>query len=90
MPRINFKKFNLFTDISQEHTNTIDVSRAFADSLYKNGNGIVIHDLALRIYRFEGEMALTAEEAAIVKDHAKRCCTPLFMDSLDANLVEGE
>ncbi len=90
MPRINFKKFNLFTDISQERTDTIDVSRAFADILYKRGTGIAIHDLALRIYRSEGEMALSAEDAAIILENAKSACTPVFIDSLNANLREGE
>ena len=90
MPKINFKKFNLFTDISQEHTNTVDVSRAFADNLYKRGNGIVVHDLALRIYRSEGEMTLSAEDVAIILENAKSSCTPIFIDSLNANLREDE
>ncbi len=80
----------MFTDISQEHTDIIDVSRVFADTLYKNGSGIVEHDLALRIYRSEGGMTLTAEEASIIRALTKRCCTPLFIDSIEANFVDGE
>lgn len=88
MSRINFKQFKLFTDITQKHTDTIDVSRLFADILYKKGSGIVMHDLALRIYRSEGEMQLSKEDVAIIKDMANSCCTPTFIDSLLANLVE--
>lgn len=88
MAKINFKQFKLFTDISQERTNTVDVSRAFADSLYRNGNGIVVHDLAMRIFHSDGEITLPAEDVAIIQGHAKQCCTPLFIDSLAANLEE--
>lgn len=88
MPKINFKQFKLFTDITQEHTDTVDVSRAFADTLYQQGSGIVTHDLALRIYRSKGEMELTAEEVSLIQRFAQRVCRPAFIDSIDANLVE--
>lgn len=88
MPKINFKQFKMFTDITQTHTNTLDVSRAFADTMYKNGSGIVMHDLALRIYRSEGEMQLSPEDVEVIKGTATNFCTPSFIDSVVANLVE--
>ena len=88
MAKINFRQFKLFTDITQERTDTVDVSRAFADTLYKRGSGIVMHDLALRIYRSEGEMELTPEEANIIRRSGEQFCTPIFSDSIKANLVE--
>ena len=88
MAKINFKQFKLFTDITQQHSDTVDVSRAFADTLYKNGSGIVMHDLALRIFRSEGEMELTHEDVVTIQRAAERLCTPVFIDSIKANLVE--
>lgn len=88
MTRINFKRFKLFTDITKRHADTIDVSRIFADILYKCGSGIAMHDLALRIYRSDGEMQLSPEDVAIVKEAANSCCSPAFIDSLSANFVE--
>lgn len=88
MAKINFKQFKLFTDITQERTRTVDVSRDFADILYQQGSGIVTHDLALRIYRSEGEMELTDEEVSLIQRFAQQVCRPAFIDSIDANLVK--
>ena len=88
MAKINFKKFGMFTDISQTSKTEVDVSRVFSDTLYKNATGIVAHDLALRIYRSEGEIEVNAEELALIKSLAKNGCTPLFIDSLDSNIKE--
>lgn len=88
MSRINFKEFKVFKDITQTEFRTVDVSRAFADTLYKNGTGIVMHDLALRIFRSEGEMELDKEEERIVRQTAAAFCTPVFIDSLSANFTE--
>lgn len=87
MAKINFKQFKYFTDITQEHTDVIDVSRVFADMLYQRGSGIVIHDLALRIYRSKGEMELNQEELTILQKTAEQLCTPVFIDSFKANII---
>ena len=78
----------MFTDITQTQTQTIDVSRVFADLLYRNGNGIVVHDLALRIYRSEGDMELTREEESLLQTMSKQVCTPVFIDSFNENLIK--
>ena len=88
MSKINFKQFKIFNDISQTEYRTVDVSRVFADTLYKNGTGIFIHDLALRIFRSEGEMELSTEEEQVICKAASQFCTPLFIDSLGANFTE--
>ena len=82
---VNFRQFKLFTDISQTDSRVLDVSRDFADLMYKNLNGIVAHDLALRIYRSTGEMELTQEEEMVLVEFAKQA-TPIFYDSLQENL----
>ena len=88
MSKINFKEFKLFKDITQTEYRTVDVSRVFADTLYKNGTGIVIHDLALRIFRSEGGMELDGEEEQLICKMAMNFCTPVFIDSLSANITE--
>jgi len=86
---IDFKKFKLYTDISQADTVTVDVRRDFADMIYKNANGIVAHDLALRIYRADEPITITEEEKAFLLEFAQRG-TPLFFDSFNANIKDEQ
>ncbi len=88
MAKINFRKFKLYRDIAHQVVDVIDVTRLFADILYQNGIGIVIHDLALRIFHSEGEMELKEEEVKIIEDVARHVCTPAFIDSLKSNISE--
>lgn len=85
--KISFQHFKTFTDITQTATREVDIRRDFADIMYKNANGIEAHDLALRIYRSEGEMELSQREVEIVKSLAAQA-TPIFYDSLMANIKE--
>jgi len=87
MKTVNFKNFKMFKDITQEETVEVDARREIADSIYKNSAGIMAHDLALRIYRSEGAMELSDEEAGFLEDFASRG-TPLFTDSMKANITE--
>lgn len=89
MKQIDFKHFKMFTDISQENTVETDVSRDFADTIYKNANGIVAHDLALRIYRATEPLAVTEEELTFLRSFIAGT-TPLFQDSFNNNIVENE
>lgn len=86
---INFKEFRLFTDITQTETVVVDSRKELADLMYKNLNGIVAHDLALRIFRSEGEMELNEEEEMIVLRFAEKT-TPIFYDSLKMNLKKHQ
>ena len=86
MKQIDFKNFKQYNAISHETTTTVDIRRAFADLMYKNMNGIVAHDLALRIYRSEEPISLNEEEEKIVLQLAENGL-PIFMDSLKDNLV---
>lgn len=85
--KINFKEFRMFVDITQENTRVVDVRREFADIIYKSVNGVVAHDLALRIYRSEGEIEVNPEEFGIMTQIAESG-TPIFNDSFKANVVE--
>lgn len=87
MKNIDFKRFKIFTDITREKTSLMDVRTPLADTLYKNANGIVAHDLALRIYRSDGEIELEDSDVRLLRDFANTL-TPIFMDSLEENLKE--
>ena len=82
MKKINFKQFKTFTDITREKTSLVDVRKPLADALYKTANGIAAHDLALRIYRSDGEVELEDSDVQLLLDFAKTL-TPMFMDSLE-------
>lgn len=89
MKTIDFRHFKMFTNISQTDTQETDISMEFADTIYKNANGIVAHDLALRIYRATEPLALTEEELAFLKSFIAGT-TPLFQDSFNNNIVEND
>ena len=84
--KINFKEFRMFVDIAQENTRVVDARREFADIIYKSVNGVVAHDLALRIYRSEGDLAVNPEALGITSPIAQRG-TPIFNDTCKANVT---
>lgn len=85
MKKINFKKFRIFTDITQENSVETDVTKDLADVIYKTANGIMAHDVAFRVYRSEGEIELSDDEVAFLTKFLEGG-TPLFRDSFIANL----
>ena len=87
MKRIDFKHFEMFQDISQTSTMEQDISHDFADFVYKNANGVMAHDIAMRIYKSDGPIDLTDEELALLTTMAE-ICTPIFADSFHANIKD--
>ena len=86
---IDFKNFKMFTDIRQTETVTVDVRLDFSDMIYKNANGIVAHEIALRIYKSDGPVEITAEEKDFLQAFAQRG-TPMFYDSFNANIKDEQ
>ena len=86
---INFKEFKLFKDISQHATVLVDARRDLADLMYKNLNGIVAHDLALRIFHSDGDVELNQEEEMLIMAFAETT-TPVFYDSLMKNIQKHQ
>lgn len=85
--KINFKEFKLYTSIAQTETRAFDVREALSNGMYMSLQGIRAHDLALRIFRSDGEIEISAEDMAIIQEYAKNL-TPVFMDSLSLNIVQ--
>ena len=76
MKKINFKQLLIATDITRKHCENIDCRENFANVLYRNGNGIASHALALKIYN-------SNEEVALIQEHANAFCKPFFIDALN-------
>lgn len=87
MKTIDFRHFKVYTDITQSEQTEIDAALEFADTLYKNANGVIAHDLALRIYREKGPVELSEQEEAFLVAFSKKYTTPLFQDSLISNII---
>lgn len=90
MKKIDFRNFKVFTDISGEKTETLDITLMFSDMLYKRVNGIVAHDLALRIYRADKPVEFTDEEIGMLRPFVEENFTPCFIDSFNANIAGEE
>lgn len=87
MKTIDFKRFKMFVDISKERTIEVDLTKEFADVIYKNANGIMAYDLAMRIYKSDSAIEFTDEEISALISIARNG-TPIFLDSLNSNIVE--
>ena len=53
--KIDFTQIKVYTDITRTESSVIDARVRVADDLYKNGQGIAFHALALKIYNSKGE-----------------------------------
>lgn len=70
MKKINFKQLLIATDITRKHCENIDCRENFANVLYRNGNGIASHALALKIYNSNEETEYSDEEVSLMQEHA--------------------
>lgn len=82
MKKINFKEFRMFLDIAHEKSSVVDVRKELADDIYENASGVAYLDLALRIYKSDGEIEFTDEEYALLEKYASQRGTARFIDSL--------
>lgn len=82
--KIDFQHFRMFTDITREHTEEIDIRRDFADLIYKGSNGVMALDIATRIYKSADEVEFSAEESEFIYTFVSGT-TPIFQDSFRAN-----
>ena len=91
MPKtIDFTKFKMFTDISQEETVTSNQRIEFSDVIYKNVPGIAAHELAMRIYKSDGPMELSDADLNILLPFVEQAFVPVFVDSFKSNLIEKQ
>ena len=86
MPKINFQHFKMFQDIAHEQVVETDARKELADLLYKNVNGVAALDLAMRIFKSEGEMELSEDDMNILRPFVENGFTPAFIDSFNSNI----
>lgn len=89
MKTVDFKHFKLYKSIDHSESVELDARKEFADTLYKNSNGIVAHDLAFRIYKSDDPVELTDDEYTLCVDIAS-AGRPIFYDSFIDNVIDTE
>lgn len=80
--KINFENVKIYTDITRKNFFEADVKEQIADVIYKHGNGIRAHALALKIYNSKGETEFTDDEVLMISQAAENFCTPNFIDAI--------
>lgn len=86
MKKINFKEFKIYLDITHEKSDTADVRRTLGDLIYKAGSGIAGLDLAMRVFKSEGDMELSEDDLEALRGVINTASTPIFIDSFNSNL----
>lgn len=89
MKKINFEKLEIFTDIAKTNKVESDVKTDFANFIYKNGSGIEMHALALKIYNSEGETEYNDKECELIRA-ASRSLAPFFIDAIENALKDKQ
>lgn len=90
MKKINFESLLVATDIARKHCENKDCREDFANVLYRNGNGIAFHALALKIYNSTESTEYTDEETSMIKEYANTFCKPFFIDALNRAIDNQE
>lgn len=90
MARINFKEFEMPTDITRKQTVKGDARESFANLLYTRATGIRMHALAMKIYESTGAEDYSAEEVRTMRQAAEQWCVPAFIDGLDMQINDNE
>ena len=81
MRKINFKKMKFWTGIDHSKIIEQDVRLDLGNLIYKFGD-IRGMDLALRIYKSEGEIELNDMEYAHLEEFVSSHCSPQMVEAL--------
>lgn len=68
MAKINLQKLQVPTDISGKTKGNADLRESIANHLYNGRSGIAALDLAMKIYKSEGETEYSDKEVAMIRD----------------------
>lgn len=80
MAKINFQQFKVAQNIAHTQFTTADLREGIANHLYKERGGIASLDLAMKIYKSEGEADYDEKELALISDiieHSNYNCAVL-------------
>lgn len=77
MKKINFKEFQIQENLFSNTKTTVDLREGFSNVVYKNSQGIKGLDLALKIYKSDGEIEFNDDELQIIKSVSEICVAPI-------------
>lgn len=77
MKKINFKEFQIQENLFSNTKTTVDLREGFSNVVYKNSQGIKGLDLALKIYKSDGEIEFNDDELQIIKSISEICVAPI-------------
>ena len=82
MKKINFKEFQIQENLFSDTKTLVDLREGFSNVVYKNSQGIKGLDLALKIYKSDGETEFNDDELQIIRS----VCDSFFVAILDGKL----
>lgn len=77
MKKINFKEFQIQENLFSDTKTIVDLREGFSNVVYKNSQGIKGLDLALKIYKSDGEIEFNDDELQIIKSVSEICVAPI-------------
>ena len=77
MKKINFKEFQIQENLFSDTKTLVDLREGFSNVVYKNSQGIKGLDLALKIYKSDGEIEFNDDELQIIKNISEICVAPI-------------
>ena len=77
MKKINFKEFQIQENLFSDTQTLVDLREGFSNVVYKNSQGIKGLDLALKIYKSDGEIEFNDDELQIIKNISEICIAPI-------------
>lgn len=77
MKKINFKEFQIQENLFSDTKTLVDLREGFSNVVYKNSQGIKGLDLALKIYKSNGEIEFNDDELQIIKNISEICVAPI-------------
>lgn len=77
MKKINFKEFQIQENLFSDTKTTVDLREGFSNVVYKNAQGIKGLNLALKIYKSDGEIEFNDDELQIIKNISEICVAPI-------------
>ena len=77
MKKINFKEFQIQENLFSDTKTLVDLREGFSNVVYKNSQGIKGLDLAIKIYKSDGEIEFNDDELQIIKNISEICVAPI-------------
>lgn len=88
--KINFKEFQLYTGCDKTTTIAMDVRKRIGDAFYLHGAGIAQAELALRIFKSDGPIELSADDMNTLTQVGRLLLPGTIIDCLDMNVQREE